>query len=72
MNIETAKLELIQWLLNVRDEATIKKISSIREKQHISVNNYNKELDQAEKEIQNGEFYVHQEAVNKIQEWREK
>lgn len=72
MNIETAKLDLIQWLLNVRDEATIKKIKSIKEKQRISISNYNQKINQAEKEIEIGDFYVHKDAVNKIQEWKEK
>ncbi len=37
-----------------------------------SVEEYNKEIDEAEAEIERGEFFSHEEALKEIRSWREK
>ena len=46
--------------------------SDIGNEGHISIEQYNKELEEADAEIDRGEFITHQQAVNEIGGWREK
>lgn len=39
---------------------------------HISIEQYNKELAEAEAEFQNGEFITHEEMLNQMDKWQKK
>jgi predicted transcriptional regulator len=68
---QTLKLELMEWLATVHDKSLIKELAKWKEDhQRISVEQYNKELDEAEDEIDRGEFLTHEEAVKEIRSWR--
>jgi len=70
---QALKLELLEWLATVHDQKLIKELSKWKEEhQRISVEQYNQELDEADAEIDRGEFITHQQAVSEISEWREK
>ncbi len=60
--IESGDTKLIKLLYAVAKEYT--------DDERISVEQYNKELDEAEAEIDRGEFLTHEEAVKKIRSWR--
>jgi hypothetical protein len=80
MNIESEKEALIRILEQTNDEALIKAIHQMieysikRDEEYlgISVDDYNKELDAAEKRIQEGNFILHEQAISRIKSWRSK
>ncbi|VAX34918.1 hypothetical protein MNBD_UNCLBAC01-1440 [hydrothermal vent metagenome] len=74
MDIQATKIELIQLMLNTQKEQILQQLKNIleQEENHISIEQYNKELDEADAEIGRGEFYTHQEAVQQIKGWRKK
>lgn len=71
MNLETRKYEFIQKLFKV-NEALFRKLEAIintgiiEESQRISVEQYNKEIDEA---IENGNFYTQEEARKIASQW---
>lgn len=72
-NMSTAqalKLELMEWLATVHDQKTIKELSKWKEEhQRISIEQYNKELDEADAEIDKGEYYTQQEVERRSKAW---
>jgi len=72
-SIQAYKLELLEWLAAVKDEATIKELMQWKEShERISIEQYNHELDQAEAAIARGEYISHEDAVKRLSQWREK
>ncbi|UXP33105.1 hypothetical protein N6H18_03950 [Reichenbachiella agarivorans] len=70
---QALKLELMEWLATVHDQKIIKELSKWKEEhQHISIEQYNKELDEADAAIDRGEYITHQQAVKEISAWRKK
>jgi len=75
MNIQTIKIDLVQKLLAVKSEVVLKKINQILDKEVIvaytvdgkslTQEQYNKNLREAEKEIESGDF-ISQEELEKI------
>ena len=80
MDIQSEKEALIKALSETNDEALIKAIHqmieySIKRDEEflgISVDDYNRELLEAEKRIKDGNFVTHDEAVKRIKAWRSK
>lgn len=80
MNIQSEKEALIQILKQTNDEALIKanqqmvEYSIKRDEEYlgIHVNDYNSELEAAEKRIKEGKFVPHEEAIGRIKTWRSK
>ena len=71
-SIQTEKLELLEWMATLRDKNLITELLEWkRSHQRISIEQYNAELEQADKEIEQGEFLTHEEAVKEIRSWRE-
>lgn len=72
MDIQATKIELIQLMLNTQKEQVLQRIKDIfqEEESQVSVEQYNVELERADAEIDQGEFYTHKEVVEKIKEWR--
>ena len=64
------KLELMEWLATVQDKSLIKELAKWKEEhQHISVEQYNKELDEADAAIDRGEFYAQEEVEKRSKAW---
>lgn len=64
------KLELMEWLATVHDKTLIKELAKWKEEhQHISVEQYNKELDEADAAIDRGEFYSQDEVERRSKAW---
>ena len=74
MTIKQArKLELLEWLATLQDETIIEKLMKWKEDhQRVSIEQYNRELDEAEAAIARGEYITHDEAVKRLGSWREK
>lgn len=64
---------MIEKLKNVDDLSLIQAYGGIwTGRQGISIEQYNKELDEADAEIDRGEYLTHEVAVKEISSWREK
>ncbi len=82
MNIQTIKLDLVQKLLTVKSESVLKKINQILDKEVIvaytidgkplTKEDYNKNLKEAEKEIESGDFITQEELEKKSAKWKTK
>ena len=70
MDIQTEKLQLIEWLVALKDEALVQELVKWKEDhQHISVEQYNQELADANARIDNGEYVSHEEVVKESASW---
>jgi len=70
---EAKKLELFEWLANVQDEKIIEELFAVKEgHERVSIEQYNREIEEADAEIDRGEFLTHEEAMKEISAWREK
>ena len=80
MNIQNIKIDLVQKLLSVKDEVVLNKINQILDKEVIvaytvdgkplTIEQYNKNLKEAEKEIESGDFISHEELEKKSAKWK--
>jgi len=67
------KLELLEWMASLQDKQIIKELIQWKEDhQRVSLEQYNREIEEADAEIERGEFLTHEEAVKQIRSWREK
>ncbi|MEQ9426445.1 MAG: hypothetical protein RJQ09_18630 [Cyclobacteriaceae bacterium] len=74
MDIQSEKLNLIEWITSLNDISIIEKIKDLRTKtteDRIRIDEYSKELDEADAEIEKGEYLTHEDAVREIRSWRE-
>lgn len=79
MNIQTVKIDLVQKLLTVKSEEVLKKINRILDKEVIvaytvdgkslTQEQYTKNLKDAEKEIEAGDFITQEELEKKSAKW---
>jgi ABC-type hemin transport system substrate-binding protein len=73
MNIHSEKLELIELLAKTENEGILKKIRSIfklaSEDGRISIEQYNKEIEAAEKRIKKGKFTKHEDLLREAAKW---
>lgn len=82
MNIQSVKIDLVQKLLSVTNKGVLSKINKILEKEVIVAyavdgkpltrEQYTKNLKDAEKEIEAGNFISHEELEKKSAKWRAK
>ncbi len=77
MNIETTKLELMQLLLQTRKKSILSRIRKIYEEENIaseriSIEQYNKEIDESLAQIERGETHTHEEVKSMIRQWGRK
>jgi aminopeptidase C len=61
--IDTAKEEQVQAFYTILEDKLEDPI------QRISIEQYNKELEEAEKEFEKGEFITNQEFINEMKKW---
>ncbi|MBS1553434.1 MAG: hypothetical protein JSU09_00790 [Bacteroidetes bacterium] len=79
-SIQDSKKQIIESLEKINDEALIHAIQNmiayakIRDEEFLgeSIEEYNTELEKAEAEIESGNFIVHEEAMKKLGDWRNK
>ncbi|WP_157370152.1 hypothetical protein [Aquiflexum balticum] len=73
MELRMKKYNMIEKIMQL-DEDDIEKLEAafIEIFEEVSLEQYNKELDRADKAIDEGKFIEHHEAVKKIRSWREK
>jgi hypothetical protein len=76
MDIKLEKANLIKEIEKVNDISLIHALKSVLQyglkKENISTNQYNKEIEEADAEIEVGNFLVHEAALKEIKSWREK
>lgn len=64
---------LIEWLAKVNDIAIIEAIKSLKSKEvefkSVSIEQYNKEIEEAEAEIDRGEFYSQEKVEKMAKKW---
>lgn len=69
MDIQAKKLNLIQWLVNLKDERLIRKIEAIQAEDTDFWNNLNedqkKEIKQAIQELEEGKRYSYEQVMSK-------
>ena len=79
MNIQAAKLDLVQKILSLKTESIIEKINSILEKEMIvgytvegnplTKEAYNKRLQKAEEQIALGDYLTQEELEKESENW---
>ncbi|WP_339702099.1 hypothetical protein [Algoriphagus aquimarinus] len=72
MDLQTRKLKMIERIVEM-DEKAIQKLESSFNKildDSISIQEYDKELEDAVDEMERGEYLDHKSAIKKIQGWR--
>ncbi|MCX6225276.1 MAG: hypothetical protein NTV01_11110 [Bacteroidia bacterium] len=78
MNIQTKKLELIEWIAQMSDTNIISKMDKMRKtyltisKENIkpmSLEEFYASIDRAEEDIRSGKLYSQQEAENESKNW---
>ncbi len=82
MNIQSIKLDLVQKLLSVKDELVLKKINKILDKENVvaytvegkplTLEQYNKKLLTAEKQVKTGNFLTQEDLEKKSAKWKER
>jgi hypothetical protein len=70
MDLKTEKLHLIEWLVALKDKSIIEDLVKWKEeRQRISIEQYNKELDDANTRIEAGDFASHEDVVKESASW---
>ena len=70
MDLQAQKLQLIEWLAALQDKSLIKELMQWKEDhQRVSVEQYNKELEEANTRIEAGDFVSHEDVVKESESW---
>ena len=76
MDLQTRKLHFIKAILSIGNEKVIEKLEALLKKeqqkedgQRVSIEQYNKELDQAEAEMDRGEYISHEDLKKQMEKW---
>jgi hypothetical protein len=77
MDINSEKELLIREIEKLEDLSLVRILKSmlhygLRHEGRITPDQYNKELDEADAEIERGEFLTHEQALKEIMAWKEK
>lgn len=78
--LQEGKKRIIESLEQINDEVLIHAIQNmidyakLRDEEYLgeSIEEYNRKIDEAVAEVNEGKFLTHEEAVKKISEWRKK
>ncbi len=69
-NAQLQKLELLEWLANLQDQKLIDELMKWKESHHrVSIEQYNRELKEANARIDAGEYVTHEEVKNQSKSW---
>jgi hypothetical protein len=73
MDLKMKKYTMIEKIMQL-DDVEIQKLEAafIDIFEEVSLEEYNKELERADKSIDQGNYFEHNEALKKIRSWREK
>lgn len=69
------KYAIIEKVMHLNEEELTELEASIArfsKEDPISIEQYNRELEEAEDEIDRGEFYTHEEALERLGKWKKK
>jgi len=70
MDLQAQKLQLIEWLSTLQDKSLVKELVQWKEEhQRVSVEQYNKELGEANARIEAGDFVSHEDVVKESESW---
>ncbi|MEQ9297745.1 MAG: hypothetical protein RIF33_04235 [Cyclobacteriaceae bacterium] len=70
MSTKEAKLELIEWLVGIDDDATIAALLTVMKSQkRITMEEYNHQLDAAEQRVAAGSYVSQEELKSESREW---
>jgi hypothetical protein len=75
MDIQTRKLNFIESFLLLQNDSVLTKLETIlksaaRNPISIAKNGYDKELEQANERIENGDFFTAAEVINIVSQWK--
>lgn len=75
MDVKAERALLIKEIQQVEDISLLRAIKAVlhyglQNEGLISVEQYNKEIEEAETRVGSGNFVVHEDAVNRIKRWR--
>ena len=76
MHINSEKAVLIREIEQLQDISLVRVLKSmlhygLKNEGRISIEQYNKELEEADAEIERSEFLTHEEALKEVRSWRE-
>ncbi len=76
MDIHSEKALLIKEIQQIDDLSLIRVLKSmlhygLKNEGRISIEQYNRELEEADAEIEKGDFLTHEDALKEIRSWRE-
>ena len=76
MDLQTRKLRFIESIISIGNEKVIEKLEALLKKeqqkednQRISIEQYNRELDEADSDIDKGKFYTQDEVDKMSGKW---
>ena len=70
MDVKTEKLHLIEWLVAMKDQALIEELVKWKkDHQRISIEQYNRELEEANARIEAGDYVSHEDVVKESASW---
>ena len=73
VSTESLRLSLIQKLASTEDEYILAQIKELLEEpQPISIEQYNREIEEAEARIEAGEYATHEEVKKEMRSWLKK
>lgn len=75
MDINSEKAVLIREIEQLQDLSLVRVLKSmlhygLKNEGRISIEQYNKELEEADAEIEKGDFLTHEDALKEIRSWR--
>jgi hypothetical protein len=69
-NSQLQKLELLEWLANIQDQNLINELTKWKDSHYrISIDQYNRELEEANSRIDAGEFVTHEDVKKESKSW---
>lgn len=76
MDLNSEKAILIREIEQLQDLSLVRVLKSmlhygLKNEGRISIEQYNKELEEADAEIEKGDFLTHDDAMKEIRSWRE-
>jgi hypothetical protein len=69
-NTQLQKLELLEWLANIQDQNLINELTKWKDSHYrIGIDQYNRELEEANSRIDAGEFLTHEDVKKESKSW---
>ncbi len=69
-NAQLQKLELLEWLASLQDQSLINKLMQWKKThQRTSIEQYNKEIEEANARIESGKYVSHEDVEKESKSW---